>query len=35
MAENPQVRLTSNWLRQHIRERGGVMNITTRLVIGG
>jgi hypothetical protein len=25
----------SSWLRQHIRERDGVFNITTRLVIAG
>lgn len=27
--------ITSGWLRNHIRERGGVLNITTRLVIAG
>jgi hypothetical protein len=27
--------IMSNWLRGHIRERGGTFNITTRLVIVG
>jgi hypothetical protein len=40
-AAAPQIRLplrgviTSDWLRQHMRERGGVMNVTTRMVIAG
>lgn len=31
----PQARILSNWLRQHIRARGGVLNISTRVVILG
>ena len=27
--------ITSDWLRQHICERGGVLNVTTRMVIAG
>ena len=27
--------ITSSWLRKHIREREGILNITTRLVIVG
>jgi hypothetical protein len=30
-----EARIMSNWLRQHIRERGGAFDITTRLVIVG
>jgi hypothetical protein len=30
-----QVRLMSNWLRGHIRERGGTFQITTQTVIVG
>jgi hypothetical protein len=30
-----KARIMSSWLRQHIRERGGTFNITTRLVIVG
>jgi hypothetical protein len=30
-----QARIMSNWLRGHIRERGGAFNITTRLVVVG
>lgn len=30
-----QAHLSSSWLRKHIQERGGVLNISTRLVIAG
>ena len=26
---------TSSWLINHIREKGGVMNVTRRITIGG
>lgn len=26
---------TSNWLHEHVRERGGAIHITNRLVISG
>jgi len=28
-------RFSSRWLQQYIRDRGGVMNVTTRTVIVG
>lgn len=27
--------ITSNWLRQYILDRGGILNVTTRMVISG
>jgi hypothetical protein len=30
-----QAHLTSEWLRQYVRERGGILNITNSLVISG
>lgn len=30
-----QIHISSDWLRRHIIERGGTMNIATRLVISG
>jgi hypothetical protein len=32
---NNQARIMSNWVRQYVRERGGTLNIATRLVIVG
>jgi hypothetical protein len=33
--EMAHVSITSSWLRQHIRDHGGVMNLTMRIVIAG
>lgn len=33
--QNIRVQVTSNWLRQFIRDRGGVLNVATRTVIVG
>jgi hypothetical protein len=30
-----EAHIMSNWLRQYIRERGGALNISTRVVIVG
>jgi hypothetical protein len=32
---NHKARIMSNWLRGYIRDRGGALNITTRVVILG
>ena len=30
-----QVQITSGWLRQYIKDHGGVMSLSTRVVIAG